>query len=66
MKEVVRIEDARLYVASEVIRKIKNIEPITNEDLDELQRILWEELGTQEEYYLVLCPRAFYSIHLDY
>lgn len=29
MKEVVRIEDARLYVASEVIRKIKNIEPTT-------------------------------------
>jgi len=36
---------------SEVIRKIKNIEPITNEDLDELQRVLWEELGTQEDYY---------------
>ena len=36
---------------SEVVRKIKNIEPITNDDLDELQRVLWEELGTKEEYY---------------
>ena len=36
---------------SEVIRKIKKIEPLTNDDLDELEKILWEELGTKEEYY---------------
>lgn len=34
----------------EVIKKIHNLEPITNSDLDELERILWHELGTQEEY----------------
>jgi type I restriction enzyme R subunit len=35
---------------SEVIRKIHNLEPITNADLDELERILWHELGTKDEY----------------
>lgn len=32
------------------IIKIKNLEPITSNDLDELERILWEELGTKSEY----------------
>lgn len=32
------------------IIKIRNIEPITSNDLDELERILWEELGTKSEY----------------
>ena len=35
---------------NEVIKKIHNLEPITNSDLDELERILWHELGTQQEY----------------
>ena len=35
---------------SPVIRKIHNLEPITNDDLQELERILWHELGTQQEY----------------
>ena len=35
---------------SPVIRKIHNLEPITNDDLRELERILWYELGTQQEY----------------
>lgn len=33
-----------------VINKIKNLEPITNEDLNELHRILCVELGTEEDY----------------
>ena len=36
--------------SSPVIQKIKQLEPINNNDLIELQRILWEELGTKEEY----------------
>ena len=35
---------------SQVILKIKNLEPINNDDLEELQRVLWKELGTEEEY----------------
>ncbi len=32
------------------INKIKNLEPIDADDLRELERILWHELGTKEEY----------------
>lgn len=32
------------------ILKIQNLDPITGEDLKELERILWHELGTIEEY----------------
>ena len=35
---------------NEVIRKIHNLEPITNEDLQSLEFILWHELGSQDEY----------------
>ncbi len=35
---------------SPVIKKIYNLEPITASDLDELERILWGELGTKEDY----------------
>lgn len=35
---------------SPVIKKIQNLEPITTADLRELERILWEELGTREQY----------------
>ena len=35
---------------NEVIHKIQRLEPITNEDLKALEKILWEELGTKEEY----------------
>ena len=35
---------------NETVRKIKNIDPIDADDLKELERILWEELGTKEEY----------------
>ena len=35
---------------SEVIKKIHNLEPINNSDLDELERILWHELGTKQDY----------------
>lgn len=36
---------------NKTILKIKTLEPINNEDVIELERILWEELGTQEDYY---------------
>ena len=32
------------------ILKIRNLEPISAEDLKELERILWEELGTKTDY----------------
>jgi len=32
------------------IQKIRNLEPINAEDLKELERILWEELGTKADY----------------
>ena len=35
---------------NEVIVKIKNLEQITESDLKELERILWQELGTKEDY----------------
>lgn len=33
-----------------VFVKIKNIEQLNHEDIQELERILWQELGTEEEY----------------
>ena len=33
-----------------VIKKIYNLEPITNDDLQELEKVLWHDLGSQEEY----------------
>ena len=35
---------------NETVKKIKNIEPITAEDLKELERILWKELGSEDDY----------------
>lgn len=35
---------------SKVIKKIYNLEPINDDDLKELEHILWHELGTHEEY----------------
>ena len=35
---------------SEVIRKIRNLEPISYEDLQQLEQILWHDLGTRNEY----------------
>lgn len=35
---------------SEVIRKIHNLEPLTNDDFQDLERILWHELGTKVDY----------------
>ena len=37
----------------EVIRKIKNLEKINENDLQELENILWNELGTREEYFKI-------------
>lgn len=36
---------------NETIHKIQNLEPVNAEDLKELERILWHELGTAEDYY---------------
>jgi type I restriction enzyme R subunit len=33
-----------------VLQKIFNIQPLESKDIDELERILWQELGTKEEY----------------
>ena len=33
-----------------VLMKIKNLEQLNHKDIEELERILWEELGTEEEY----------------
>lgn len=33
-----------------VLQKILNIEPLTDADIKELERILWSELGTKEDY----------------
>lgn len=33
-----------------VLKKIQNIEQLTESDIDELERILWQELGTKEDY----------------
>lgn len=38
---------------NETIIKIKMLEKITAEDLKELERILWQELGTKEDYFNV-------------
>lgn len=35
---------------SPVFQKIRQLEPINNEDLDELERILWSELGSKEDF----------------
>lgn len=33
-----------------VLQKIQNIEQITSQDVDELERIFWEELDTKDDY----------------
>ncbi len=33
-----------------VLKKIQNIEQLSSSDIDELERILWQELGTKEDY----------------
>ncbi len=33
-----------------VLKKIQNIEQLTGDDIDQLERILWQELGTKEDY----------------
>lgn len=33
-----------------VLQKIQNIERLTNADIDEMEKILWQELGTKEDY----------------
>lgn len=33
-----------------VLQKIHNLERLSSEDIDELERIMWQELGTKEDY----------------
>ena len=37
-----------------VLQKIQNIEKLSSSDINELERILWQELGTKEDYELYL------------
>jgi len=39
---------------SDTIVKIKMLEKINQQDLEELERILWEELGSKDEYFRVV------------
>lgn len=47
-------EKAEYYIRQhqneKVISKIKTNQPLTNDDIKDLERILWNELGTQEDY----------------
>ena len=38
------------HTDNEVLRKIQNFEQLTTDDVNELQRIFWEELGTRTEF----------------
>ena len=38
------------HTDNEVLRKIQNFEQLTTADVNELQRIFWEELGTRTEF----------------
>lgn len=44
------IDYLRENINSKVIGKIHNLEPINEEDLLELERILWHELGSKDDY----------------
>ena len=44
------LEYLTTHINSPVLQKIKNLEKITGDDISELQRILWVELGSKEEY----------------
>lgn len=33
-----------------VLQKIKNIEQLTSEDINELERVMWKELGSKDDY----------------
>ena len=38
------------HTDNEVLRKIQNFEQLTKDDVNELQRIFWEELGTRTDF----------------
>lgn len=38
------------HTDNEVLRKIQNFDQLTTDDVNELQRIFWEELGTRTEF----------------
>ena len=38
------------HTDNEVLRKIQNFEQLTTDDVNELQRIFWEELGTRTDF----------------
>lgn len=38
------------HTDNEVLRRIQNFEQLTTDDVNELQRIFWEELGTRTEF----------------
>lgn len=44
------IEYLTTHVDDPVLRKIQDLEQLTSEDVRELERIMWQELGTKEDY----------------
>jgi type I restriction enzyme R subunit len=38
---------------NETVSKIKNLDKLSSQDIKEIERILWEELGTKEDYFKV-------------
>ena len=40
----------RQHQDDHVISKLKKNQPLTEKDVDELEKILWSELGTKEDY----------------
>lgn len=44
------IEYLACHNDNEVLNKIQNFEQLSSADIEELQRIFWEELGTREDY----------------
>ena len=44
------IEYLAEHTNNAVLKKIQNLEQLTAQDIDELQRIFWKEIGTREEY----------------
>lgn len=47
-------EKAEYYIRqnqeNEVIAKLKNNQPLSDDDVEELEKILWKEVGTKEDY----------------
>ena len=45
-----------------VIQKIKNLEQLTDSDIRELEKVLWEELGSKEDYEKHIANRMYGNV----